>query len=457
MSALFKNLIFTGLLILLSVSVVQAEFYYEAAEYNLSGHVFQIIPIDVNNDSVIDLACANGGGYFSVLIGNGDGTFAAAVDYPSGAHTMSVIEGSFNADTIIDFACGNVNDSTISIFLGNGDGTFQSAITTPKLTYPPNSIAAGKYDADSLDDIAFVRANSSTTDTLGILFNTGSGVMSSETFIEVDRRTKQVLSADIDLDGDGDILVLHREILTGAPDHAIWVFKGNGDGTFTAPYFPDYLGAETSMNFVDANFDGFMDLTVSTGQVDVSGSFGFVSLNDSTGNFSESIAVIADVSESFLEIVAGYFNKDTLIDIAASTNNGLVNRETYIYLNNGASLMPVKNTLEDWAHDLVATDFNGDGCTDLMISDNWVTNFTKFSWSDCCCRGIRGNVDGDFNDEINISDLLRLVNLSFVDGPWPDCNEEIDVDGSFIIDIGDIVYLVEYMFGGGPAPVACGN
>ncbi|KAA3634883.1 MAG: hypothetical protein DWP97_06050, partial [Calditrichaeota bacterium] len=374
MGTFFKNLIFTGLLILLSIPVVQAEFYYDAEEYNLSGHVFQIIPIDVNNDSVIDLACANGGGYFSVLIGNGDGTFAAAVDYPSGAHTMSVIEGYFNADTIIDFACGNVNDSTISVFLGNGDGTFQSAITTPKLTYPPNSIAAGKYDADSLDDIVFVRANSSTTDTLTILFNTGGGVMLSETFIEVDRRTKQVLSADLDLDGDGDILVLHREILGGAPDHAIWILKGNGDGTFAAPEFVDQ-GGSVSINFVDGDGDPYIDLVVGATEVDINFSFGFLLQNDSTGTFTNGLAFVGDFTDSFLELVAGNFNQDTLLDVAASTSQGLVNGETYIYIKGGGGNAS-KFTLENWAHDLVATDFNGDGCTDLMISDNWVTNYT---------------------------------------------------------------------------------
>ena len=46
----------------------------------------------------------------------------------------------------------------------------------------------------------------------------------------------------------------------------------------------------------------------------------------------------------------------------------------------------------------------------------------------------------------------------FTSGPAPECMEEADVDGSGVglpIDISDLVYLVDYMFNGGPEPAAC--
>jgi len=75
-----------------------------------------------------------------------------------------------------------------------------------------------------------------------------------------------------------------------------------------------------------------------------------------------------------------------------------------------------------------------------------------------CCRGIRGNVDGDAEDNIDISDLVYLVDFMFNDGPEPSCLEEADVDGgggSTPVDIADLVYLVDYMFNSGPLPVDC--
>ncbi len=78
---------------------------------------------------------------------------------------------------------------------------------------------------------------------------------------------------------------------------------------------------------------------------------------------------------------------------------------------------------------------------------------TKLSYG--CCIGIRGNVDSDGGDAIDISDLVFLVDYMFNSGPEPPCLDEADIDGSGGIDISDLVFLVDYMFSGGPPPVAC--
>ena len=74
---------------------------------------------------------------------------------------------------------------------------------------------------------------------------------------------------------------------------------------------------------------------------------------------------------------------------------------------------------------------------------------------DCCMGAIRGNVDYDVGDAIDISDLVYLVDFMFTGGPPPPCMEEADMDASGGIDISDLVYLVDYMFTGGPAPMSC--
>jgi len=72
-----------------------------------------------------------------------------------------------------------------------------------------------------------------------------------------------------------------------------------------------------------------------------------------------------------------------------------------------------------------------------------------------CCVGIRGNVDNDGGDAIDISDLVYLVDYMFTGGPAPECFEEADMNGDAALDISDLVWLVDYMFTGGPPPVAC--
>jgi len=83
----------------------------------------------------------------------------------------------------------------------------------------------------------------------------------------------------------------------------------------------------------------------------------------------------------------------------------------------------------------------------------------------CCMGPIRGNVDYDPDDQINISDLVYLVDWMWGMGPPPPCWSEANVDGSgpvggdedgmADIDISDLVALVDYMFTGGPPPAPC--
>lgn len=77
--------------------------------------------------------------------------------------------------------------------------------------------------------------------------------------------------------------------------------------------------------------------------------------------------------------------------------------------------------------------------------------------SGCCVDPIRGNVDGDAGEEVNITDLTYLVDYLFRSGYPPPCPEEGNVDGDpgKSINIADLTYLVDYLFGGGPSPAPC--
>jgi len=72
-----------------------------------------------------------------------------------------------------------------------------------------------------------------------------------------------------------------------------------------------------------------------------------------------------------------------------------------------------------------------------------------------CCAGIRGNVDGDAAESIDISDIVYIASWMFQDGPFPPCLEEADVTVDSEVDISDLVFLVSYAFNGGPAPSDC--
>jgi hypothetical protein len=74
-----------------------------------------------------------------------------------------------------------------------------------------------------------------------------------------------------------------------------------------------------------------------------------------------------------------------------------------------------------------------------------------------CCVGIRGDIADPMDGSIDISDLVYLIDYMFVGGAAPICMAEADVnaDGAEQVDISDLLYLIDYMFRGGPPPEAC--
>jgi hypothetical protein len=72
-----------------------------------------------------------------------------------------------------------------------------------------------------------------------------------------------------------------------------------------------------------------------------------------------------------------------------------------------------------------------------------------------CCIGLRGNVDGSWDDPATISDIVYLIAYLYFDGETPGCIEEADPSGDGAIDIVDITALVDYFFKGGPTPIDC--
>ncbi len=73
-----------------------------------------------------------------------------------------------------------------------------------------------------------------------------------------------------------------------------------------------------------------------------------------------------------------------------------------------------------------------------------------------CCIGLRGNADNDPLDQVLVNDLVFLVNYVFKGGTAPVCLEEADVNGDGNIFVNDLTLLVNYIFKGGAAPLACG-
>src|SRR5262249_30459873 len=100
----------------------------------------------------------NEGGYdndVSVLLGNGDGTFQAAVDYPLASGADSVAVGDFNGDGKLDLAVANEFSNNVSVLLGKGDGTFGPE-RRHSVGPDPVYVVLGDFNGDGKLDLAAV-------------------------------------------------------------------------------------------------------------------------------------------------------------------------------------------------------------------------------------------------------------------------------------------------------------
>src|SRR5262249_7887166 len=142
----------------------------------------------------------------SVLIGNGDGSFQAPVSYavgpggPSGVDFLAV--GDLNKDGIPDIVAANEGSSTLSVLLGNGNGTFATEVIYAT-NYRPHGVGIGDIDGDGNPDVVVADWG---TDSVSVFEGNGSGTLGSPASYAVGINPYMVALADLNGDGHIDIV-----------------------------------------------------------------------------------------------------------------------------------------------------------------------------------------------------------------------------------------------------------
>jgi hypothetical protein len=115
-----------------------------------------VVVADFNGDGHPDLAVENyGSNDVSVLLGNGDGTFQAAVSYGAGEGPGGLAVGDFNGDGVLDLVVANHHSYNVSVLLGRGDGTFRPA-EHYAVGWTPAGLAVADLDGDRRSDVIAV-------------------------------------------------------------------------------------------------------------------------------------------------------------------------------------------------------------------------------------------------------------------------------------------------------------
>jgi hypothetical protein len=224
---------------------------------------------DFNLDGKPDLAVANstsmtgGAVTVSVLLGNGDGTFATKAEYEIGrAKSLSgmfaaVAVGDFNVDGRLDLAATNQDAYTVAVLLGNGDGTFGTKVDYATGAYP-SRVAVGDFNLDSKPDLA-VAISTGAASMVSVLLGNGDGTFATNVNYPTVYESSSVAVADLNLDSKPDLAVATAPVIGMG---GVAVLLGNGDGTF-APKVDFATGTQSSSVAVgDFDLDGRPDLAV---------------------------------------------------------------------------------------------------------------------------------------------------------------------------------------------------
>ena len=305
-----------------------------------------------NDDAFPDVAAAVPSNFedsLSILIGNGDGTFAPPNVLDAG-DVDHLAAADFNGDGFDDLAV-DYSSQYAGIMISNGDGTFQPVVLYGGLQHPAALITAdltgtGVIDLilSSWDEQAFVvPGNGDGTFGEGFLTGTAGGA---------------IALGDVDGDGELDLVSTFGEFVT--------VSKGHGDRTFDAGSFYAVAPNLTSIAAGDIDGDGLADVAVSIDDfAEVIG--GYVGILLAGANGALQAAVETPVGRETRSVHLADLDEDGALDavvIGAGFTNVLLG-------NHSASLEPPTPYVAAGPADLALADLDVDGVLDVAAASTY--------------------------------------------------------------------------------------
>ncbi len=280
------------------------------------------ITADFNGDGKKDLDILGPSSYTYpfgqplVLYGLGTATF----DPPVTINTAPALVGDFNNDGRADMI--SLASDGILVLLGQGNDTFTQVTTT--INYPTSEVAAiGDFNRDGKLDAVTVESGA-----LRVWLGNGNGAFTQGALVNnyfQQPNPKSVLVADIDGDGNPDIVVIPYPNQSGFP-FPLTFYYGNGDGTFQAAVSFPVTHAYTQVAVADVNQDNKPDLVLSDGSgisvIESQGNRTFGAEQHFVAGQNISGLSVTDVNgDGFPDIVAANYDGTTVVVLLNEPNS----------------------------------------------------------------------------------------------------------------------------------------
>ncbi|MCX7309149.1 MAG: FG-GAP-like repeat-containing protein [Afipia sp.] len=314
---------------------------------------------DFNGDGKLDVLVANSGSNtVSFLAGNGDGTYAPKQDITVGGTPVAISTGDINHYGKLDFVVAN-NSGSFSVLLGNGNGTFQTSSITGGLSSAlPNSIVLGDVNNDGSLDLVSIISQSGVTKLWTQLGN-GDGTFQSRTtqVATGGAEAQAVILADVNGDGKLDAIVADGQV-----DNAVNILLGNGNGTYQTRTGIATQSQPVALSTGDINHDGKLDLVVA----DAGANRISVFLGNGNGTFQAESTWLTQSKPVDVKLVD--FNEDGNLDLVF-VDSGADRVSTRLGNGNGTFQSELTYATGASPYAVAVGDLNSDGRPDLIAAN----------------------------------------------------------------------------------------
>ncbi|GAB3744151.1 hypothetical protein GCM10027594_23120 [Hymenobacter agri] len=218
---------------------------------------------DMDGDGDLDMV-AIAATSLVILLNDGTGTFAVrgSIAQP---YVKSFTVGDVDNDGDLDVLFFNSANSTVGVRLNSGSGTsFTTGTSVPSaLNTFIEVLRLNDVDNDGDLDLLLLSSDpNSPAYSVVVRLNNGAGVLSGGNTLPITTQPQNMTTGDIDGDGDLDLLAIHH---TGGNTNTVSTWLNNGAGTFAAGTSVSVGSYATQLALADIDDDGDVDL-VSIGQ-----------------------------------------------------------------------------------------------------------------------------------------------------------------------------------------------
>lgn len=473
----------------------QGDFSF-AKDFSVPGEITSINTADFDDDGSDDFAVGTENGV-TIYLQTSPGVFTQSFSYSQvyGSLDIEVTnQGSdFNDDGLFDLCISTPSvggtSSNMMVYLGNGDGSFdQTTVRTVKGQIFGNSVA--DFNGDGELDIAYVNG---AREYAAILFGDGDGSFTNELRYPIPQSNPQLIDCyDVDLDGDVDIVIQANEILNGRLHLLRNELNPSGYSAHTVS-IAAHDNAEIELTSSSGKVFNRVRKTMPSGEYYLRNleSDGYLDDYATTqvvenGEYTLSVAPKPNLP-TIQPFTVEYFVDGERLRLADEAPMRSAGYQFKVSLNETSAINPRSGSFVQanppsftWPG---SGDFDFQLATDIAFSDVIIstvvsgntfavdaplpeTDTTIYYWRikphgtpdfDCLYAinlvpggATCGDVTG--NGYVDIGDAIYIINYIFKEGPAPDPYSNGDVNGDLAVNIGDAVYYINYIFRGGPAP-----